>query len=285
LAEIEDDDIFDDEAFILDDDKILECEDAQPVEKSIDLLAFTMPRPLPKEGPTLVYKPSESGAGPALLVPGALLLSTSHEAPETDEQDERGSAETSAEELLEDPMQDPLETLLLSRAVATTDPVANVLLEERAAAALPAQLGPPPGILPPPGFGVGAAPGFNVPAPQPNPMAGLDWYPSFSPPTGQSALLSRAPNYSHTPPGFSHGDTVLQMLRGANVNTANPFWVPSTQGAAAPGLFPAQSSFSEFMDHDMDGESLLDTSLLSSMLMDEKNNSQTQPLSKNPFLT
>jgi tetratricopeptide (TPR) repeat protein len=284
LAEIEDDGIVDDDNAMMDDDEILESENAKPVEKSSDVLdRTTLPRPSPKEGPTLVYKPSESGAGPALLVPGALLLSTSQEAPPTDEQDKHGSAFTSSEELLKECRQDPLENLLFSRTVATTDSVSNVLLEERPAAAPPAQLGPPPGILPPPGFGVGAAPGFSVPAPQPTPMAGFDLYPSFTPPPPrQSSLLSGIPNYSQTPPGFSHADTVLQMLRGSTVNTANPFLMPPTQGAAAPGLFPSQSSFSEFVDHDMDGEFLLDSSLLNSMLMDENN---SQPRSKNPFLT
>lgn len=279
LAEIEDDGIVDDDNAIMEDDKILESENAKPVEKSSDMLAgTTLPRSSSKEGPTLVYKPSESGVGPALLVPEALLLSTSREALPTDEQDKHDSTE----ELLKECRQDPLENVLLSRAVATTDPVAKVLLEERPAAAPPAQLGPPPGILPPPGFGVGAAPGFSVPAQQPTSVAGLDWYPSFPLAADQSAMLSRAPNYSQTPPGFSHEDTVLQMLRGSDANSANPFLMLPTQGAVAPGLFPSQSSFSEFMDHDMDGESLLDTSLLNSMLMDDKN---SQPRSNNPFLT
>ena len=298
LAEIVDDLIVQDYD-VMGNDPIIEFESSEPAdeERSCDEVTGTL-LPSQKDGPMLVYKRSESGSGPALLVPGALLLSKSQEAPSTDTQDRQGSVEISTKELLIQNEETPLESMLFFRAAAkplATGPVLNVLTEERPATAPfpPAQLGPPPGILPPPGFGApGAVPGFGAPGPasgfgvptaQPAPMPGFAIHPSF-PSAGQSSFgVASNDLQTVTPSGFSHGDTVLQMLRGTEVKTSNPFLISHPAQGAATGLFPSQASFSELMDYDMDGgASLLDSSLLNSMLMDENN---SHPRSKNPFLT
>ena len=77
------------------------------------------------------------------------------------------------------------------------------------------------------------------------------------------------------------GDTILQMLRGIHTTTANPFMTTSSSGDNVDNLFASQVSSNE--DSMMDGMSLLDSSLLNSMMMD--NDGAPKQQSRNPFLT
>lgn len=225
----------------------------------------------------LEYKPSEGGAGPALLVPGALLLEkTARTSP---------PAATAASRKQDQPAPvfptkpTPVvdtNVLLQQQILQPVQPTVAMEVERPVAptgvsiAPPAASLGPPPGLLPPPGFG---APSTTTAAPavpplqqqQPAaPMAvGYAMYPPPPPPVTQP---------------LPDGDTVLQMLRGMDTNTANPFMTSSN----VDSLFQQSHTLSGGMDEDVDGMSLLDSSLLSSMMMDDN---ASQPRSRNPFLT
>ena len=254
----------DDEDDMMDqDDPVVEFESSE-VEIEKEPVAAVPKVLLPEDG-VLEYKQSEGGAGPALLVPGALLLNKSQEITPLNAKQDRSAAviTTNGAPSMVLPSNAPQQKVMHSNLRLAT----NVTMTEQAAPAT-APLGPPPGILPPPGFGAPAAPapGFGAQPPpqpplQPPPMmGGFPAYPS-----------------SQTLPD---GDTVLQMLRGMDTNTANPFMISST--VTRSRLFPSQQSFNDMDEQDVDGMSLLDSSLLSSMMMDDGN---SQPRSRNPFLT
>jgi len=249
-VEESDDDNVDDNMMMMEDDE-------QETEK---IPAVVLPRiPLQKDG-MLEYKRSEGGIGPALLVPGALLLNKATSPKRL--QDRPAPVVTT-----ERPVVAMTPNLLQQQVLPSVSrPTVDVAMVERPTVPVPAVaaalLGPPPGLLPPPGFGgpSTAAPGLSVPPMQQQqpPMAvGYGAYPS-----------------AQTLPD---GDTVLQMLRGMDTNTSNPFMTSSN----VDNLFASQSS-SSVPEQDMDGMSLLDSSLLNSMMMDD---SSSQPRSRNPFLT
>jgi tetratricopeptide (TPR) repeat protein len=230
----------------------------------------------------LEYKPSEGGAGPALLVPGALLLNKTQEnSPQ--------SAATSVLRVAAPPVVST-ERQLLNSTPTITNPMQpqQFVLQSSLAPPIPQDVtmgesspalhvtvtteqphvGPPPGLLPPPGFGVGPSAtnlfGTTTSTSQPPPMA--FGYAGVYPPSSNQNLPD--------------GDTVLQMLRGISTTTANPFMTTSSVDSNVDNLFASHLSSN---DDSMDGMSLLDSSLLNSMMMDNDGTSKHQ--SRNPFLT
>lgn len=235
-----------------------------------------IPLPVQKNDDVLEYKQSEGGAGPALLVPGALLLNKSQGvSPPTKKQDQpvaTAPAVVSTERSLVDNMTTsllqqqvlPSTTLVPPAAavpVAATAPPAASIPPAAPAPPPATPLGPPPGLLPPPGFGASAT-SASIAAPTPAPPMPFGYGMAFPPPPSTQPLPD--------------GDTVLQMLRGMDTNTSNPFMTSDN----VDSLFQSQSDATN--DANVDGMSLLDSSLLSSMMMDD---SQPQPQSRNPFLT
>jgi hypothetical protein len=238
-----------------------------PPTKDVDMTDDT------KQNDILVYQQCERG-GPALLVPGALLSSRP------------------VESLLQSNHQSALD---LAAPIGSTRAIASATSQQQAieasiVAPLPSV---PPLDNPQVGFVVLPPPGFaSQQQQQDDPMAFL---------LGNMQQL--APDDSQTAPGFysnlnltgaalapSYGPTIgesLLLFGGPTaLQTANPFATESLPsfGMGSSFAFP-QSDAAFLVNQDamgLDGTSLLDSSLLSSLLMDD---SPQKATTRNPFAT
>lgn len=245
----------------------------------------------------LTYKPSAGGQGPALLVPGAFLLqkvqnsapaSTEVTPPPKDIAVASGARDGSVKLAVKGsvPLQEEEQATDSDRMQVDTP----VGVE---AAKVPTVIGPPPGIMPPPGFGGPSQPyGLSVNPSQPTPLP-----PGFSglTPLQQPTPLQYPLQQPIPPPQQQQQqpETVLGMLGVSQMAAAtnNPFvgtssfpYNSNTNASMQGGLFGYGSGMgngASFLESD--GSALLDSSLLNSLLMDDK--SAGKPVSQNPFLT
>jgi hypothetical protein len=242
-------------------------------------------------GDVVIYKAPETGNGPALLVPSALLSKTSTLVPEKSTQalassnkpNESGFNSRERTQLPNIP-QIPAPAMELSPSVPVADSTGNNILS------------PPPGLLPPPGFTAPVATTQRSPNQMRSPQPGTPQV--FPPPPGippqqsaygqvlQANVFARVQNplgYSAlsagsvplqgmpAPPPVGGGTVPFgqpwHMFGGLeNLQTANPFAVPPPVGYGnskpVNTLFDEQSITAE-------GSSLLDSALIDSLFMND----------------
>jgi hypothetical protein len=238
-----------------------------PTTKDVDMNDDT------KQDDILVYQQCERG-GPALLVPGALL--TSRPAESSVQSNHQSAFDLAAPFGSKDTARATVPTQQQANEPTMVAPLSNV----------------PPIGNPQVGFVVLPPPGFASQHQQDDPMAFL-----------LGNMPDLVPDGSHTAPGLysnlsvtgaalapSYGPTIgesLHLFGGPTaLQTANPFATDSMPsfGIGSSFAFP-QSDANFLVNQDtmgLDGTSLLDSSLLSSLLMDD---SPQKATSRNPFAT
>ena len=236
------------------------------------------------EPDVLQYKVPEHGGGPALLVPGALLLSIA--ASDTPKHT--------------DPVVDlSTDASFVVSNLASTDRTSVVPVAHRAPAAIDysfptptnepspvAKNTPPPTLFPP----LAPSPvAKNTPPPTlfpplaPSPVAKDVPPPTLFPPLTPPPGL-RAPPGLKPPPGFAPQTEIISTKQPPAWDflslqpTSNPFMQPVTE-YYPPAASQALADPNDYLDHD-ETMAFLDSSLLQSLWCDDAN----QPLSKNPFL-
>jgi tetratricopeptide (TPR) repeat protein len=217
----------------------------------------------------LVYKAPERGVGPALLVPGTLLVGKAAEStpdqasldpmdedkptiesPTVFTSEQRAPMSTDSAQGLVHPSISTFTPPLAQLRQATptiTDRPASLLAQATSVpqVSVPPGLKPPPGILPPPGFA-------STAAPQPQHHV-LDFLSQF--PTANPFMASSASTRTQAQNNGAHR---LPVFASYHHDDPNAF----------------------LMDQE-ESSGLLDSSLLRSLWTDDSNT----PLSKNPFLT
>ena len=241
-------------------------------------------------GDVVVYTAPEVGDGPALLVPGSLIANQSKDLSS----DTLGS---------KNPVQKGQQTsrnplaLVMEEKSNPGSSMSKGINEPRAVAmdVEPSEklIPPPPGIMPPPGFGISIAPPVSAPSLVPG-MHGLYGQPPVPPPLGTVPPLPPNPGqlFAGGPPmGFSAptadsqgiplGHSMQWCGGPSSVQTANPFAAgPHNVNNFRPMNHNINSGY-EPEATTVDGTSLLDLGLLNSLWMDDTPGNT----SKNPFAT
>jgi hypothetical protein len=239
-------------------------------------------------GDVVVYTAPEVGGGPALLVPGPLIANQDPSPATLGAKDRVPNGHQTS--------RSPLASVIQEKSNPGSS--INMVINGSRAVAMDVEpsdklIPPPPGIMPPPGFGIPIATPVSAPSLVPG-MHGLYAQPLMGPPPGAMPPLPPDPGqlFGGGPPvgfsaptAYSQGIPLghsMQWFGGPSaMQTANPF-------AAAP---QSMNNFGQ-MNHNtnagyepeattVDGTSLLDLGLLHSLWMDDTPGNT----SKNPFAT
>lgn len=232
-------------------------------------------------GDVVMYKPPETGDGPALLVPGALLTNSTRlpaaRSPATETSTITKGNETASSERTQ-----------ISNTHNNQPPVENPAASSPDSSSIGKTSLPPPSSLPPP-------PGFAAPIAQPSPMQSIPMQPPAPTPHGipnglfgQSIPshahslppVSNAANYGTAPvppqqglPGSPLGAGMMpygqswQLFGGPEkMQTSNPFAGPPPYGL---GYSNSTSRLFEEQPVSAEGTALLDSALIDSLFMND----------------
>ena len=201
------------------------------------------------EPDVLLYKAPEHGGGPALLVPGAMLLCMTT----TDTPKNKGPII----ELSTDPIDE-------GNIMTSTDRMTLVPVAQMMPLAGDPEFPTPTGVSPP----------VSKATPPPSPFPPMASHPGL-----------RAPPGLPPPPGFAPRTENIATTHPpawdflSRQPTSNPFMQPITEYYSST-TSQTHVDPNDYLDHD-ETMGFLDSSLLQSLWCDDAN----QPLSKNPFLT
>jgi hypothetical protein len=241
-------------------------------------------------GDVVVYTAPEVGSGPALLVPGSLIANQSKDplpASLGTKDPVPNGHQTS---------RNPLASVIQEKSNPGSS-ISKAINESRVVAmdVEPSEklIPPPPGIMPPPGFGIPIATPVSAPSLVPG-MHGLYAQPLVGPPPGAMPPLPPNPGqlFAGAPPmgfsaptaysqGISLGHSMQWFGDPSAMQTANPFAAaPHTMNNFGPMHHNTNAGY-EPEATTVDGTSLLDLGLLNSLWMDDN----PGITSKNPFAT
>lgn len=233
-------------------------------------------------GDVVLFKVPKDGGGPALLVPGAMLSSpATAQGPPT-----QGVKDKVNQEL------EPYQGTHSARNNTTEDSAGS--LSKNTLDAGESSLPPPPGIKPPPGFGIPIAQPIAMHASASHPQGVFGQVMPGNAgraATHYSALSPQAPGFGYSTPSNLQGPLGPSQrhdfpLDGQSMywfggtealSTANPFAGPQVNFAGSnnpnPIIYQAEAS-------NVDGASLLGSGLLDSLWMNDSTGNKT----KNPFV-